>query len=98
MHLRLSASVFSRLTYLIVVLITAFLLLVSCFFLLSQAVRTSPTRTLVRNANAVVIGGAYILVLVFSLALCLKRRLSVRLGLARIPIGRVAIGKRDLPK
>ncbi|THH05147.1 hypothetical protein EW145_g5006, partial [Phellinidium pouzarii] len=98
MRLRLSASALTRLTYSFISLAIAFLLLVSFFFLISQAVRTSRSGTLVDNVNAVVIGAAYLLVLAFSLALCLKRRLSMRLGLARIPKGRVAIGKRDLPR
>lgn len=36
--------------------------------------------------------------LVISLAFCLKRRLSVRLKLVRIPKGRIATGTGDLPK
>ncbi|KAL5511900.1 hypothetical protein ACEPAH_5118 [Sanghuangporus vaninii] len=98
MRLRLTISAFARLSYLVIVLVVAFLLLISAVFLLSQAIRTSASRNWTGNIDAFVIGAAYVLVLVASLLLCLKRRLSVRLQLTRIPKGRIAVGKGDLPK
>ncbi|KAH8114280.1 hypothetical protein DFH11DRAFT_1039637 [Phellopilus nigrolimitatus] len=98
MRFQWNASTLARFSYFILVLILGLLLLVSCVFLLSQAVRTAPDRSWFGNVNALIVGAAYIVVLVVSLAFCLKRRLSVRLGLARIPKGRIAIGKGDLPK
>lgn len=55
-------SSLGRLLYLVIVLALAAILLASCVFLLSQAVRTSPNRSWARNVNAVVIGAAYVLV------------------------------------
>ncbi len=49
----------TRLLYLLVVIALSLLLLLSCVFLLSQAVRTSPSRNWTRNFNALVIGAAY---------------------------------------
>lgn len=62
MHLPLSASAFSRITYFIIVLAIAFLLFVANFFILSQAVRTANNREWAHNANALVIGAAYVAV------------------------------------
>ncbi|EJD06130.1 uncharacterized protein FOMMEDRAFT_166397 [Fomitiporia mediterranea MF3/22] len=98
MRFHLNATTFARLTYFIIVIIIALLLLISCIFLLSQAVRTAPNRNWAHNFNALIIGAAYVLVLVASLLLCLKRRLSVRLQLTRIPKRRIAVGKGDVPK
>lgn len=56
------ARTFSRLLYVFIVLILALLLLISCLFLLSQAVRTSPNHALEKNINALVIGISYIVV------------------------------------
>ncbi|KDQ63811.1 hypothetical protein JAAARDRAFT_29858 [Jaapia argillacea MUCL 33604] len=85
----------SEACYLLVVLITACVLAVSCIAILSQAVRNAPNRSWVENANAVVVGGSYVVVLVVSLAYCVKRRVAVRRRMQRI--GRVyrIIGKSD---
>jgi len=88
----------TRLLYLLVVIALSLLLLLSCVFLLSQAVRTSPSRNWTRNFNALVIGAAYTFVFVISLAFCLKRRLSVRRRLSRIPTSTMAIAKGDVPR
>ena len=46
----------------LVVLVLTFFIGLSCASLLSQAVRTSPSRNWTRNFNAVVIGAAYAIV------------------------------------
>jgi hypothetical protein len=45
-----------------VLLATAVVALLSCVALLSQAVRTSPTRSWNRNYNALIIGASYFVV------------------------------------
>ena len=62
MRFNLDAYKLSHLLYLSIVLLIAFLLLISGVFLLSQAVRTSPNRAWSRNVNALVIGASYVLV------------------------------------
>jgi len=52
----------SGVVYFLLLLATICVTLLSSFFLLSQAVRTSPSQTFKDNANAVVIGAAYALV------------------------------------
>ena len=60
LHLTLIAI--SRLSYFVIVLVVAFLLLISAVFLLSQAVRTASNRNFTGNIDAFVIGAAYIFV------------------------------------
>ena len=55
-------STVSHIIYVLLVLLTAVFVAVSSAFLLSQAVRTEPNRSFVRNPNVVVIGGAYVVV------------------------------------
>lgn len=62
MRFHLDGYQLSHLLYLFILLLLAFLLLISGVFLLSQAVRTSPSRTWARNVNALIIGASYILV------------------------------------
>lgn len=62
MRFKLYVPKFPRLLYLVIVLLIAFLLLISCVFLLSQAVRTSPNQEWAHNVNALIIGASYILV------------------------------------
>ena len=57
-----SKSTLSGLAYVVLVLLLTFFIGLSCAFLLSQAVRTSPSRNWTRNFNAVVIGAAYAIV------------------------------------
>lgn len=54
-------STVSQICYAILVLITTFFTAISCTLLLSQAVRTAPNRSYVKNVNAVVIGAAYVI-------------------------------------
>ncbi|KZT06895.1 uncharacterized protein LAESUDRAFT_699815 [Laetiporus sulphureus 93-53] len=84
--------------YVALVLVTTFFAAVSCALLLSQAVRTDPHRSWNDNWNAVVIGAAYVLVCVFSLAFCLKRRIAVHRRLQRISKTYRTLGKADLPE
>lgn len=69
MPLTFNAAAAARLVYLALVIVTGLLLFVSCVFLLSQAVRTAPNKNWTRNVNAVVIGGAYILVVGLTVVL-----------------------------
>ena len=52
----------STLSYLTLTLITTAFVCLSCAFLLVQAVRTSPSRSIENNWNVVIIGAAYVLV------------------------------------
>ncbi|OSD03507.1 hypothetical protein PYCCODRAFT_1434405 [Trametes coccinea BRFM310] len=90
-------STVSQICYAILVLITTFFVAISCALLLSQAVRTAPNRSFVRNVDAVVIGAAYVILLVLSLAFCLKRRIAVHRRLQRISKAFRTLGKNDVP-
>ncbi|KAI0724476.1 hypothetical protein C8T65DRAFT_734097 [Cerioporus squamosus] len=90
-------STVSTLCYVALVLITTFFVAISCALLLSQAARTAPNRSFVKNFNAVVIGAAYVLVLVLSLAFCIKRRIAVHRRLQRISKTFHTLGKNDVP-
>ncbi|KAI9062996.1 hypothetical protein FKP32DRAFT_1676886 [Trametes sanguinea] len=90
-------STVSQICYGILVLITTFFVAISCALLLSQAVRTAPNRSFVRNVNSVVIGAAYVILLVLSLAFCLKRRIAVHRRLQRISKTFRTLGKNDVP-
>jgi len=69
----------------------------SCAAILSQAVRTSPTRSWSSNFNALVVGASYIILLAASVLFCIKRRVAVRLKLQRISKTYNTIGRGDLP-
>jgi len=96
--LHITAWLASALAYLVLLVITGGILAISCIALLSQAVRTSPNRNWKNNENAIVIGGAYIIVIVASAAFWVKRRLSVVRTLQRIPKTHVAIRQGEVPK
>jgi hypothetical protein len=69
---RTLSTLSSSLAYIVLVLITACLLCLSCILLLAQAVRTSRDRTFVNNWNAVIIGVSYaIVVSIFHLCVVL---------------------------
>lgn len=70
----------------------------SAFLLFSQAVRTSPEDTLKNNIDVIVIGAAYVLVVVLSVLVCMKRRLSIFRRLQRIHKGSATRGVGEAPK
>ncbi|KAK2461777.1 hypothetical protein APHAL10511_006240 [Amanita phalloides] len=88
----------SNVSYALLVLTITTAAALSCTAILSQAVRTAPNRSWSRNLNAVVIGAAYVVVLVVSLTFCAKRRLAVRLGLQRISKAHRTLGRGDVPQ
>ncbi|KAJ6574817.1 hypothetical protein B0H19DRAFT_935362 [Mycena capillaripes] len=87
----------SNLSYGILIIITIIMTGLSCVALLAQAVRNSPTRSWTRNFNALVIGSSYGVVLVVSLLFCVKRRLTIRMRLARISKAYTIIRRGDVP-
>ncbi|KAI0704881.1 hypothetical protein BC835DRAFT_1403831 [Cytidiella melzeri] len=92
------ASTIAGIAYIALVLVLSVFVGLSCALLLSQAVRNSPTRNWTRNFNAVVIGAAYAIVAVVSIAFCLKRRIAVHRKLQRISKSYRMLGKADVPK
>ncbi|KAL1952025.1 hypothetical protein VTO73DRAFT_1174 [Trametes versicolor] len=92
------SSPVSQICYGILVLITTFFTAILCSLHLSQAVRTAPNRSYIKNVNAVVIGAAYVIMLVLSLAFCLKRRIAVHRRLQRISKTFRTLGKNDVPE
>ncbi|KAK7694568.1 hypothetical protein QCA50_001754 [Cerrena zonata] len=88
----------SGILYGLLVLITTFFVALSCAIILSQAVRTSPTRSWAHNFNAVVIGATYAIVAVASVFFCLKRRITVHRRLQRIAKSYQTPGKSEFPK
>lgn len=54
----------SEITYLVVLLTVLSAVGLSCFALLSQAVRTAPNRSWLKNVNAFVIGASYAIVVI----------------------------------
>ncbi|KAF8898545.1 hypothetical protein BD779DRAFT_1431517 [Infundibulicybe gibba] len=88
----------SEISYGILVLATIVATGLSCTALLSQAVRSAPNQSWSKNFNALVIGASYVIVLVASLLLCIKRRVAVRLKLQRISKVHRAIDSGDVPK
>ncbi|TFK57370.1 hypothetical protein OE88DRAFT_1745201 [Heliocybe sulcata] len=84
--------------FLLLLLVIACALALSAALLLSQAVRTTPNHSYAENYNLVVIGASYVVVLVASLAFCLKRRLAVRRKLQRISKAYRTLQKGDVPK
>ncbi|GJE86049.1 hypothetical protein PsYK624_021290 [Phanerochaete sordida] len=91
-------STLSGVAYITLVLVLTFFIGLSCASLLSQAVRTSPSRNWTRNFNAVVIGAAYAIVLAVSVAFCLNRRIRVHRKLQRISKVYHTVGRADVPK
>ncbi|KAF8140089.1 hypothetical protein EV363DRAFT_1393010 [Boletus edulis] len=83
--------------YAVIILIVACLLAVSCFALLQQAVRTAP-HGWNNNWDTVTIGATYCLVLLLSIAFCIKRRIAVRRRLQRISKTHSGINRHDLPQ
>lgn len=59
---RLFRRSISQLCYVILVLITTLFVAISCALLLSQAARTAPNRSFVKNVDAVIIGASYVAV------------------------------------
>ncbi|KAI0082078.1 hypothetical protein K474DRAFT_1703097 [Panus rudis PR-1116 ss-1] len=87
----------SGILYVFLVLVTTFFAALSCAALLSQAVRTSPSRTWTRNFNALIIGASYALVGGASVFFCLKRRIAVHRRLQRISKSYQRPAKSDFP-
>jgi len=87
----------SEISYLLLLLTTLAAVGLSCFALLSQAVRTAPNQSWVNNINAFVIGASYAIVLVVSLLYCANRRIAVRMKLQKISKADRTIKKADLP-
>ncbi|KAF8167925.1 hypothetical protein B0H34DRAFT_37981 [Crassisporium funariophilum] len=87
----------SEAIYAFLLLITVVATGLSCAAIISQAVRTSPTRSWARNVNALVVGASYLIVFTASVLFCVKRRVAVRLKLSRISKTYRTIGKDDLP-
>ncbi|KAJ7225809.1 hypothetical protein GGX14DRAFT_531493 [Mycena pura] len=85
------------LSYGSLIIITVIFTGLSCVALLAQAVRHSPTRDWTNNFNALVIGASYAIVLIFSLLFCVKRRLAVRMHLARISKAHTLLRRGDVP-
>jgi len=79
-------------------LVFAFAVGVSLVGFLSQAVRTSRRRSFKKNIDVLIIGVAYSVVVLTTLAFCVKRRISVVRKLHRLSRGRVALRKGDVPK
>ncbi|GBE78260.1 hypothetical protein BKA93DRAFT_737475 [Sparassis latifolia] len=92
------ASTLSGISYVLLVLVTAFFAALSCALLFSQAVRTSPHRSWEQNWNVVIIGAAYVVVFLVSLAFCLKRRLAVHRRLQRISKSYRTLRRSDVPE
>ena len=59
-------STVSHFAYVLLVLLTAAFVAISCAFLLSQTVRTAPNRSFAKNPDAVIVGAAYVAVVRFS--------------------------------
>ena len=70
----------------------------SLFLLWAQAIRTSPEDSLRNNVDVIVIGAAYVLVVVFSVLVCIKRRIAIFRRLQRIHKGSATRGVGEAPK
>ncbi|KAA1468656.1 hypothetical protein DENSPDRAFT_834047 [Dentipellis sp. KUC8613] len=79
-------------------LVFAFAVAISVLLFLSQAVRTSGRRSWKNNINVLIIAVAYALVIVMSIAFCLKRRITVFRRLQRISKAHMAVNKGEVPK
>jgi len=79
-------------------LVFVFAVGISLVGILSQAVRTSQRQSFKNNIDVLIIGIAYSVVFLMSLAFCLKRRISMFRKLQRLSRGRVALRRGDIPK
>ncbi|KAF9240954.1 hypothetical protein BU15DRAFT_87512 [Melanogaster broomeanus] len=84
--------------YALLILITACFFAISCSALLEQAVRTAPNHSVKNNWDVVIIGATYFLVLVISIAFCIKRRIAVRRRLQRVSAAYNRTNRNDVPK
>ncbi|KAI9572800.1 hypothetical protein HD554DRAFT_2014209 [Boletus coccyginus] len=87
----------SEACYALIAIIVACFLAISCFALLQQAILTAP-HSWTNNWDTVTIGATYCLVLLLSIAFCIKRRIAVRRRLQRISKTHSGINRNDLPK
>jgi len=87
----------SALSYLTFTLVTTALACLSCAFLIVQAIRSSPSRTIKNNGNVVIIGAAYVLVLFATMGYCVRRRVEIRRKLQKISKVYKPLGKGDVP-
>ncbi|KAF8481226.1 hypothetical protein DFH94DRAFT_738861 [Russula ochroleuca] len=94
-HIR---KLFTGVLYIFAWLVLGFAVGVSLVGFLSQAVRTSRRRSFKKNIDVLIIITAYSIVVLMSLAFCLKRRISMFRKLQRLSRGRVALRKGDIPK
>ncbi|KAI0001979.1 hypothetical protein BJV77DRAFT_938483 [Russula vinacea] len=94
-HIR---KLFTGILYIFAWLVFGFAVGVSLVGFLSQAVRTSRRRSFKNNIDVLIIITAYSIVVLMSLAFCLKRRISMFRKLQRLSRGRVALRKGDIPK
>ncbi|KAJ7597225.1 hypothetical protein C8J56DRAFT_312542 [Mycena floridula] len=94
---RPSTAALQTVAYAILVVTTVCATLLSCLALLSQAVRTSPSKSWSHNINALIIGASYAIVLIASLLFCAKRRLAVYLKLQKISKASLTLGRSDIP-
>ncbi|EPQ60873.1 hypothetical protein GLOTRDRAFT_30498 [Gloeophyllum trabeum ATCC 11539] len=84
--------------FVLLVLVITCALGLSAVLLLSQVIRNTNGQSLQHNYNLIVVGASYALVLVVSIAFCLKRRLAVRRKLQRISKVYKTLEKGDVPK
>lgn len=61
-----NTTTFTRLLYSLIIVVVVLVALVSEFFIFSQAVRTAPNKEWTRDANIIVIGAAYVLIVCLS--------------------------------
>jgi len=78
-------------------LITTAFVCLSCAFLIVQAIRSSPSRSIENNWNVVIIGAAYVLVLFATMGYCVRRRVTIRRKLQKISKVYKPLGKGDVP-
>ncbi|KAG6850820.1 hypothetical protein H0H93_008123 [Arthromyces matolae] len=90
-------NIIGEFAYVFFVLVTVVAVGLSCSALLAQAVRTSPKESWKNNANALVIGASYVIILLASLLYCGKRRIEMRLKLHRISKSSKSLVRGDMP-
>ncbi|EIW86553.1 hypothetical protein CONPUDRAFT_114994 [Coniophora puteana RWD-64-598 SS2] len=88
----------SKTSYAAIVIITACFLVISYGALFSQAVRTSPRQTWKNNWSVLTTGATYIVVLLISIVLCVKRRITIARKMQRVSKAHTGLNKRDIPK
>ncbi|KAH9944448.1 uncharacterized protein BXZ73DRAFT_87344 [Epithele typhae] len=91
-------SAVSHLLYVVLVLLIAIFTTISCAFLISQAVRHAPNQSFKQNINVIIVGASYVVLLLVSIAFCLKRRIAVHKRLQRISETFHTLGKSDVPE